>query len=57
MIGYLFLGIALIAGATKGYCGKKISGKITSLSDSVLANTGRMLLCIIIGFLLVLVQD
>ena len=57
MIGYLFLGIALIAGAAKGYCGKRISGKITTLSDSVLANTGRMLLCMIIGFLLVLVQD
>lgn len=57
MIGYLFLGIALIAGAAKGYCGKRISGKITTLSDSVLANTGRMLLCIIIGFLLVLIQD
>ena len=57
MIGYLFLGIALIAGTAKGYCGKRISGRITTLSDSVLTNTGRMLLCMIIGFLLVLVQD
>lgn len=57
MIGYLFLGIALIAGAAKGYCGKRISGRITTLSDSILTNTLRMLLCILIGFLLVLVQD
>ena len=57
MIGYLFLGIALVAGAAKGYCGKRISGRITTLSDSILTNTLRMLLCILIGFLLVLVQD
>lgn len=57
MIGYLFLGIALIAGATKGYCGKTISGKIKTLTDSVLVNTGRMLCCIVIGFLFTLAQD
>ena len=57
MIGYLFLGIALVAGAAKGYCGKRISGKIVTLSDSVLANTGRMMICIAIGFLFAIMQD
>ena len=56
-MGYLFLGIALIAGTTKGYCGKRISGRITTLADSVLVNTGRMLCCMAIGFLLVVIQD
>ena len=57
MIGYLFLGIALLAGVTKGYCGKRISGKITTLADSALVNTVRMFLCIVIGLLLLLTQD
>ena len=57
MIGYLFLGIALIAGATKGYCGKTISEKIKTLSDSVLVNIGRMLCCTAIGFLFTLMQS
>lgn len=57
MIGYLFLGIALIAGTTKGYCGKKISGKVTSLADTALVNTGRMIFCIIIGILFTILQD
>ena len=56
MIGYLFLSIALIAGVTKGYCGKRISGKITTLADSALVNTVRMFLCIVIGLLLLFVQ-
>ena len=57
MIGYLFLSIALIAGVTKGYCGKRISGKITTLADSALVNTVRMFLCIVIGLLLLFVQE
>ena len=57
MIGYLFLGIALLAGVTKGYCGKRISGKITTLADSALVNTVRMFLCIVIGLLLLFAQE
>lgn len=57
MIGYLFLSIALIAGVTKGYCGKRISGKITTLADSALVNTVRMFFCIVIGLLLLFVQE
>ena len=57
MIGYIFLGIALLAGTTKGYCGKKISDKIATIADSALVNTGRMLCCMIIGVLFTVIQD
>ncbi|MBQ9736632.1 MAG: EamA family transporter [Clostridia bacterium] len=53
-MGYLFLAIALLAGATKGYCGKRTSGVLNALSDAVAANLVRMLLCILIGFLVLL---
>lgn len=48
-MGYLFLGIALLAGATKGYCGKRTSGYVEGYSGAMLANLIRMLFCIIIG--------
>lgn len=57
MLGYLFLAIALIAGVSKGYCGKMISGRISTVSDSVLANTARMLSCIVIGFFFVVIES
>ncbi len=57
MIGYLFLSIALLAGVFRGYCGKKISGEIVTLADSLLANSGRMLACIVIGFLFTVIQE
>ena len=47
---YIFLSIALLAGATKGYCGKRTSGKIEGWHNAILANFIRMLLCILIGF-------
>ena len=47
-MGYVFLALALIAGATKGYCGKKTSGFVSGFRDSMLANMIRMLLCIAI---------
>lgn len=53
-MGYLFLLIALLAGATKGYCGKKTSGYIGGFRDSMIANIIRMVLCIVIGFCLIL---
>ena len=53
-MGYLFLSIALFAGATKGYCGKKTSGYLDGFKDSVLANIIRMLLCCVIGFIIIL---
>ncbi|MBQ8409413.1 MAG: EamA family transporter [Clostridia bacterium] len=55
-MGYLFLAIALAAGVTKGYCGKKTSYAIVTNSDSMITNVLRMVACIIIGFLLTVFQ-
>lgn len=49
-MGYLYLLLSNLAGAGKGYCGKKLSGHIKGTKDAVLSNTLRMLLCIVIGF-------
>ena len=57
IMGYIFLSIALAAGITKGYCGKKTSFAIASNSDSMIMNVLRMLLCIIIGFGLILFTE
>ncbi|MBQ2273325.1 MAG: EamA family transporter, partial [Clostridia bacterium] len=48
-MGYLFLLLAVLAGSTKGYCGKRISGFVSDFGDSALSNCLRMLLCILIG--------
>jgi hypothetical protein len=56
-MGYLFLTVALAAGITKGYCGKKTSFAVKSNSDSMIMNVLRMVLCIVIGFLLLLAQN
>ena len=53
-MAYLYLCIALLSGATKGYCGKRTSGRITGWRDTMLANFLRMLLCIGIGLGMVL---
>ncbi len=55
-MGYLFLGIALLCGAAKGYCGKKTSGLITRPSDSFLISLVRMIFCIGIGIITVLLD-
>lgn len=49
-MGYLFLLVALLAGATKGYCGKKTSGYLSEYKDAMFINFIRMLFCLIIGF-------
>ena len=56
-MGYLFLLIALFAGATKGYCGKKTSGYTNNFGDAILANTIRMILCTVIGFVIILASE
>lgn len=48
-MGYLFLFISVFAGATKGFCGKKVSGFVESYRDTMLCNFLRMFFCIIIG--------
>lgn len=53
-MGYLFLVVALFAGLTKGYCGKKTSGYVSGYKDAMFANTIRMFMCILIGFCMIL---
>lgn len=55
-MGYIFLGISLLAGATKGFCGKTVSGKVESMKGTFYVNMLRMLLCIIIGFFVVMAE-
>ncbi|MDD6484762.1 MAG: EamA family transporter [Clostridiales bacterium] len=53
-MGYLFLAISLFAGVTKGYCGKKTSGYVNGYRDAMMANTVRMVLCILIGAVMII---
>lgn len=55
-MGYLFIAIALSAGATKGYCGKRTSGFAEGYKDAVLFNLVRMMFCIIIGLGVVIAE-
>lgn len=55
-MGYLFLGLSLLAGITKGYCGKKLGNTTEKTFDAVLLNLVRMIFCIIIGLSLILLQ-
>ena len=54
-MGYLFLLISVLAGNTKGYCGKQISTHMRSLDAALRISTVRMLMCVPISLLLVLV--
>lgn len=56
-MGYLLLSISLFAGTLKGFCGKKTSSYTTGIGSAVFANMVRMLLCIVIGFLLILATE
>lgn len=53
-MGYLFLALALLAGATKGYCGKKTGNLTANIKDAMAVNVVRMLLCIAVGLVLIL---
>ena len=53
-MGYLFIALALFAGCTKGYCGKKTSGFVDKSKDAVFISFIRMLLCILIGAILII---
>ena len=55
-MGYAFLALALFAGTAKGYCGKKTSGFLSGLLDSLFASSLRMLLCILIGLATVFLE-
>ena len=55
-MGYLFLALALLAGVTKAYCGKKTSFAVVLGSDSMVMNVLRMCVCGVIGLLLISLQ-
>ena len=55
-MGYLFLCLALLAGLTKGYCGKRTSGYTAGVREALAANTVRMVLCVLVGFVLIWAQ-
>ncbi len=55
-MGYLFLTVSLLAGAIKGFCGKKTSGFVKGYNGAFLMNSIRMLLCILFGFCLILLE-
>ena len=46
---YLFLTLALVAGLTKGFAGKRVSRDVTTLYDGFTVNTLRTLFCAAIG--------
>lgn len=56
-MGYLFLALALAAGLTKAFCGKKSSLAVGSTTDAVIITAVRMLLCCVIGFILAFVAS
>ena len=53
-MGYLFLAVAIFFGSVKGYSGKKSSSAITSGDESMVVSATRMIMCVIIGFFIVL---
>lgn len=54
MTGYIFLFTTVLIGVSKGYCGKKTSDIITSITDGLILQSVRVLLCVVIGGLLFL---
>lgn len=57
IMGYLFLVISLFASSATGYCGKKTSGYVNGYMDAMMANTIRMILCILIGAVMIAVGE
>ncbi len=56
-MGYLFSAISILAGAAKGFCGKKISAHAKGYGDASFFNFLRMMFCIVIGAALMLAQS
>ncbi len=55
-MGYLYLAISVLAGAAKGYCGKRTSGYAADMRSAGWINLVRMGLCVLLGLLLLCVQ-
>ena len=52
-MSYLFLALALFAGAAKGFCGKKSSSVLSGIKDMALANVIRMCICMAVGIIII----
>ncbi|MBE6589240.1 MAG: hypothetical protein E7643_03600 [Ruminococcaceae bacterium] len=48
-MGYISILIALLAGTTKGFLGKRISGTVSTQRQSVFVNAVRMVICVFIS--------
>lgn len=55
-MGYLFILLALSAGAVKAYCGKKTSGHMEEQRDAMLISFVRMTICALFGGVIILVS-
>ena len=56
-MGYIFLSLALLAGTTKGYCGKKTGDLVSGKSALLLVNSLRMCFCILLSLLFVILNQ
>ncbi len=56
-MGYLMLGIALLAGAAKSYCGKRTAGLLTESRDGILATLVRLIIAAAVGLILLLISE
>ncbi len=52
MTGYIFLFLTVLIGVSKGYCGKKTSEYVNGVTDGLILQSIRLILCIIIGLCL-----
>ncbi|MBE6810615.1 MAG: hypothetical protein E7521_06125 [Ruminococcaceae bacterium] len=56
MMGYIFLFIAVFTGVAKGYCGKKTSNYVNTITDGLILQYTRLTLCMFIGICLFLLS-
>ncbi len=51
-MGYIFLGLSLLSGTLKGYCGKLVGNTMNGFRDAALANSIRMSICAFVGLII-----
>ena len=56
MTGYILLFLAVLTGVSKGYCGKKTSEYVNDITDGLILQTSRLLLCLVIGICLIFIS-
>ena len=52
MIGYIFLFLTVLIGVSKGYCGKKTSEYVNGITDGLILQATRLVLCVFIGVIM-----